>query len=990
MHRGYAWLLHAGCLGALVLSCFGSVLFSDRQLDYRDGAHYYYPLYQRVQQEWAAGRLPLWEPEENGGMPLLGNPTAAVLYPGKLIYAALPYPWAAKAYVVAHLLLAAGAMWLLLRDWGASPAGRVIGALSYAFGMPVLFQYSNVVFLVGAAWLPLGVRACDRWLRAGRRWGLVELALVLALQTLGGDPETAYLLGVASGGYAWMLASRRSEGRTTWAAVMRWLLVVLVAWFGVVLGAAYGITAGMAFAHVDQAGPGTLKPNAFVSLLSARSSYGPVLGLWVLLGIRLIVARSAVPADLRRKLLGLAGAAGLAAAVIGVQLLPTLEYTSRATRSAGGAHELFPFSVPPARLLELLWPGVLGASRSADHSWLAAIEPGVVVRTWVPSLYVGAVTALLAIVGFGWREEPPWRGWLSAILLVSVLGSLGLFASPLRLARHIPAVAERVGPRDPRGTGEARPDHFLPDSFGSPYWLMAQVLPGFRAFRYPSKLLTFTSLALAGLAAFGSEGAVASRARGTRRLALILCGLGALGLAGTFLGADALLAFWKHRIGPEMAGNLGPFRPEGALRDLRWGLGQGSAVLGLAALGLAISARRPRLAAGLVVLLATADLAVANAPWVFHSEQALFDAKPEMLASIEEAERESGSTAPYRVHRMPIWEPAEWLGTTSADRVRDILTWQRKTIQPKFAIPYRMEYTISESAMELLDYRPFFAPTLRRPNAELARLFNLRDGEQVIYYPRRGFDLWNTKYFVLPSYVQNDVSRSVSMFMVASDRIEPASDAFQGPGGRERRRDWDTKEDWVLYRNPRAFPRAWVVHEVQLREPIRDAQSDEGKKLLDEILYEGDALWVDPGRVVRDPRQTAWVETDDPSASGVLGRLPGGPARPAERPALSVYEPQRVEIDVTLERPGLLVLADAYYPGWTASVDGRPATILRTNRAMRGVSLETGAHHLVFSYEPASVKLGAALSVIGLIALAGASVWASRQGPSDGDRTRGS
>ena len=48
------------------------------------------------------GRWPLWEPEENAGMPLLGNPTAAVLYPGKLIYAVLPYAWGARVYIVAH------------------------------------------------------------------------------------------------------------------------------------------------------------------------------------------------------------------------------------------------------------------------------------------------------------------------------------------------------------------------------------------------------------------------------------------------------------------------------------------------------------------------------------------------------------------------------------------------------------------------------------------------------------------------------------------------------------------------------------------------------------------------------------------------------------------------------------------------------------------------------------------------------------------------
>ena len=36
----------------------------------------------------------------NAGMPLLGNPTAAVLYPGKLVFAILPDAWAARIYVV--------------------------------------------------------------------------------------------------------------------------------------------------------------------------------------------------------------------------------------------------------------------------------------------------------------------------------------------------------------------------------------------------------------------------------------------------------------------------------------------------------------------------------------------------------------------------------------------------------------------------------------------------------------------------------------------------------------------------------------------------------------------------------------------------------------------------------------------------------------------------------------------------------------------------
>ena len=93
-----------------------------------------------------------------------------------------------------------------------------LSALAYAFGAPILFQYCNVIYLVGAAWLPLGVHAVDRWVRLGRRWGLLELAVVLSMQVLGGDPQAAYLLGLAGIGYAAGpgLASRAiaRDGRT--------------------------------------------------------------------------------------------------------------------------------------------------------------------------------------------------------------------------------------------------------------------------------------------------------------------------------------------------------------------------------------------------------------------------------------------------------------------------------------------------------------------------------------------------------------------------------------------------------------------------------------------------------------------------------------------------------------------------------------------------------------------------------------------------------
>ncbi len=172
-----SWLIKSlllACFGCLFLLCFGRALWGGGQFGYRDAGHFYYPLYQRVQAEWQQNRWPLWEPEENSGIPLLGNPTAAVLYPGKLIYALLPYAWAARLYIMAHVALAFGAMLLAMRGWHVSWVGSGLAAMTYTFGAPVLFQYCNVIYLVGAAWLPLGFLAVDRWIGLRSRPALLR------------------------------------------------------------------------------------------------------------------------------------------------------------------------------------------------------------------------------------------------------------------------------------------------------------------------------------------------------------------------------------------------------------------------------------------------------------------------------------------------------------------------------------------------------------------------------------------------------------------------------------------------------------------------------------------------------------------------------------------------------------------------------------------------------------------------------------------------
>ena len=85
------------------------------------------------------------------------------------------------------------------------------------------------------------------------------------------------------------------------------------------------------------------------------------------------------------------------------------------------------------------------------------------------------------------------------------------------------------------------------------------------------------------------------------------------------------------------------------------------------------------------------------------------------------------------------------------------------------------------------------------------------------------------------------------------------------------------------------------------------------------------------------------------------------------------------------DRPGLLVLSDAYYPGWRATVDGEAAPIYPTNVLFRGVPIPAGEHTVVFTYAPSGWLLGWGLAAAGAVLLGGLgvlSVWGFRRGRS--------
>jgi hypothetical protein len=144
----------------------------------------------------------------------------------------------------------------------------------------------------------------------------------------------------------------------------------------------------------------------------------------------------------------------------------------------------------------------------------------------------------------------------------------------------------------------------------------------------------------------------------------------------------------------------------------------------------------------------------------------------------------------------------------------------------------------------------------------------------------------------------------------------------------------------LVYRVPDPLPRAYVVGRARVAPPGQGWRA-----LLDQGF--------DPGLEVVLPQ------------GPVLDTGATGSVRIVE------FRPDRVTLDADLDAPGYVVLVDAYDAGWKASVDGRPARLLRANVAFRAVEAAAGRHVIRFVYRPASVTAGIAISALAVLAAGG-------------------
>ena len=203
-------------------------------------------------------------------------------------------------------------------------------------------------------------------------------------------------------------------------------------------------------------------------------------------------------------------------------------------------------------------------------------------------------------------------------------------------------------------------------------------------------------------------------------------------------------------------------------------------------------------------------------------------------------------------------------------------------------------------------------------------------------------DLYGIKYVVSVTPLEGDLR-----FELIYARLE----------GLEGKRENLLKENTIkLYKNRNPLPRTWLVKDYK--------------------VMDSNAILSVMTQKEFDPRKEVLLEETPPSLtlSRRGARVSGGEAE------IISESNNRVQILTKSREDSFLVLSDTYYPGWKAFVDGKETKIYRADYTFRAIPLNAGTHRVEFVYDPISFKLGAGVTLLGILGCFGMGWVARRRG----------
>jgi hypothetical protein len=865
------------------------------------------------------GEVPLWYPYIFGGMPTVDSLSFPLFYPLHALYVAVPRLASLFPHIALHLILAGAVAYLLARDIGLSRPAAALPALGYALTgyLVTLTASGHGGKIWTAAYLPLLFFVCRRLLRRPTVLHVLAAGLVAGVQMLAGHYQVVF--------YSWLAVGMQ----------LLW--------------------------YLSGAAPASCAGGCGVARGSGEGG----------------------PGNLRRLLMWLAVpilAVGIAAA----QFIPAAKYAPWSNRAEPTFDYVASFSLPPGEIITFGAPHFYGftAATGMREYWGSLVIRG-------STEYMGIAILLLALVGVGVADRrlpkriafataalfllamvaaflPSPVGWRPVIGLDAAASSFLIATLGVAMAHWCERIAAARGAAATPAAGfrsmapmrgaESRSEvaalllvigawaGFLMVGDHLPTFRFFGSLPGFDRFRAPHSmvlLVAFSVVMLAGLgldqiyrAASGrrAESRPASEA-GTRKRRSRRTSRGGAGAVGGAKNDTASALPWPSLLRAPVAVLI-----FGAIA-LVLGLLLHDSIVATGAARLsgtgnpseaalaAVDAYYGRAIGSLAIAL---SLWGAVAAWLAGSLRGLI--APRILVAGVLVFTLAELFFVDRPYVRPFDEDAAFAAIES---------------QPL------LQYLVERVAADSADGNPSRVANLAQdgidPNDPAAVGLMLTGG----YHGAPMGAVWDAQHADINGMVEAYISLMGARYLLypsalARDGEYRTVAGMKTPQG--------TQPPFVV-ENLRALPRAWIVHRTRVV-PDRQRQL--------EILASRES----------DPRVEALLDAPltTPLAQIVEDRSVVGSEVEAA-PVLS-YEPNRVTVQVDTPAAGILLLSDAYYPGWVALLDGAdPLPLVRADFLLRGVVIPAGKHRVVLEFRPRENRIGAAISLVVALGVLAGMLW---------------
>jgi hypothetical protein len=901
------WLLPLILIGIAVLVFFNRLVFSNLILARGDTFLYFYPYWQAAADALSAGQLPLWNSQLFMGAPFLANSQVGLFYPLNWpFWLLISTPYAVSASIVLHVIIAGWGTYYAARSCLAlSRSSAILSAVLFALGGYFTAQVEHINQLQGLAWLPWYFVAASWWLRST------------------GD--------------------RRSTARFIAAIAVLISLQLLAGHTQTVFISVFGLTIWMVSGYHKGA---------------ENSRKQTAQGLLIIL------------------------AGALAALLItGIQVAPTLELLANSSRQGGiSPREALSFSLHPLLVTRSLFPEY-GSSFFTEYV-----------------AYLPLTALLLAVVGaWGWRKNPEIR----ALVIISAIGflfALGIFNPIYQVLVRIPGfnlfrvparwlvlyafgisllagagLQALISSKRKEGTdksliaGTVLIIALFAWALASVYLASYVTVGSEISIEYPGPLTWIgwgAELALAVLILF-------ILSKRNRKLSYIL-----------LLLLVAVVLFSLSRTLPYND----PTTPE-AYSDLRPPSTRLQAISDCSPTDPECELPTGRILSLSDIFFDPGDQAEIDTAYKdLLTESAQYDytiaiKQKEIIAPDLSMVYGLQSVDGFDGGLLPLADYAALMDLILAEdkaaidgRLREYLDaipearWMdlfnaKYLITDKVGDDWREGVFFDRQHPVVLDSENASIDVGFLPDFKASELWlissagsgavdvSLENGDHLRLYPEQiGEDLYRVEW------MEPSIASSLSLMACESESDEPSkcggqwfveaatlvdgrADVFMPIvlGNYRLIHSGDVK----IYENLDVFPRAFLVNQwfeqpdVETSiEFMADPHFDPAESAVVVDLADGSTL-----------NDTGWnAEVTD-------------------------YEQEWVRLSVSSEGGGLLVLTDAYYPGWQAAIDGEPSKIYQTDGYFRGVMVPPGQHIVEFRYNPGTLSVGAAMTFAGIAVL---------------------